>query len=183
MLEKRWVRTCVVKRGKIWSTEPVPMFGTNDEPGGEASFHSPDVYKMVARVLKRWREHWPIMVTVSAKMLKRCLEKFTLLWSISEFLSLDYLYLSDSNCVFRFLLKSELTDGTTAVEKNMFSNSLFDKSAGAIFNSCATGEFKKTHITVSYECCFFRQSLFEHREKGFLLVRNNWNIRCQSVRL
>lgn len=28
-------------------------------------------------------------------------------------------------------------------------------------------------LTLSYECCFFRQSLVEHREKGFLLVRNN----------
>lgn len=66
--------------------------------------------------------------------------------SISEFLSLDFLYLSDSNCVFSFLLKSELTDGTTAVEKNIFSNFLCDKSARALFNSRATGEFKKTHI-------------------------------------
>lgn len=139
------------------------MFGTNDEPGGEASFHSPDVYKMIARVLNRWREHWPIMVTVSAKMLKRCLKKFTLLSSISEFLSLDYLYLSDSNCVFSFLLKSELTDGTTAVEKNIFSNFLCDKSAGALFNSRATGEFKKTHIKL--RVLFFLGSLFSSTEK------------------
>lgn len=29
------------------------MFGANDEPRGEASILSPDVRKMVARVLKR----------------------------------------------------------------------------------------------------------------------------------
>ena len=41
------------------------MSGANDEPGGEASSCSPDVCKMVARVIKRLREHGPLWVTDS----------------------------------------------------------------------------------------------------------------------
>lgn len=72
MSGKGWVRTCAVEWGGTWSNEPIPMFGANDGPGGEASIRSPDVCKMVARVIKRWGEHGPLWVTACTKTLKWC---------------------------------------------------------------------------------------------------------------
>lgn len=36
LLGNRQARTRVAEWGEIWSNEPFPMFGDNDEPGGEA---------------------------------------------------------------------------------------------------------------------------------------------------
>lgn len=72
MPEKRWVRRCVVERGEIWSNEPIPMFGGNDEPGGAAFIRSPDVCKLVARVITRWSKLGPLWLTASTKTLKWC---------------------------------------------------------------------------------------------------------------
>lgn len=70
MLETRWVRICVVVRGGLWSNEPVPMFGTNDQPEGIVAICSPDVCKFVAWV--RWREYGPLWLSASTKSLKWC---------------------------------------------------------------------------------------------------------------
>lgn len=80
MPEKRWVRRCVVERGEIWSNEPIPMFGTNDEPGGAAFICSPDVCKSVARVITRWSELGPLWLTASTKTLKWCTEEALYYW-------------------------------------------------------------------------------------------------------
>lgn len=56
--------------GGVWSNDPIPTLNANDEPRGEASICSPDVCEMVARVIKRWREHGPLWVSASTKTLK-----------------------------------------------------------------------------------------------------------------
>lgn len=158
--EKRRVRMCIVERGEIWSNEPIPMFGANDEPGGEASIHSPDVCKMVAGVIKRWREHCPLRVTASTKTLKWCTEEA--LHYCEQFPKNTISFLTEQfalfQCAIQISLRTQYTRDGSHLQleichnerllylfKLYFCYATVQSRVETIFDTRASGALKKTY--------------------------------------